>query len=110
MSIILFLLLICGSIYLSVCSVKDVANVTDEEDNHGGRRGDEIDHGNKISGKDFYLFLNLYFEQLNQRIRIKRLIFCLISSDGGVRGYHRKHRRGKSETLRVQYINTKDIK
>ncbi|KAF8051947.1 hypothetical protein N665_1641s0011 [Sinapis alba] len=31
-------------------------------------------------------------------------------SDGGVRGYHRKHRRGKSETLRAQYINTKDIK
>ncbi|KAJ4899967.1 hypothetical protein Rs2_13918 [Raphanus sativus] len=31
-------------------------------------------------------------------------------SDGGVRGYQRKHRRGKSETLRVQYINTKDIR
>ncbi|CAF2148329.1 unnamed protein product [Brassica rapa] len=31
-------------------------------------------------------------------------------SDGGVRGYQRKHRRGKSETLRAQYINTKDIK
>ncbi|KAF3533384.1 hypothetical protein DY000_02037275 [Brassica cretica] len=30
--------------------------------------------------------------------------------DGGVRGYQRKHRRGKSETLRAQYINTKDIK
>ncbi|KAF8107534.1 hypothetical protein N665_0119s0003 [Sinapis alba] len=30
--------------------------------------------------------------------------------DGGVRGYQRKHRRGKSETLRVQYINTKDIR
>ncbi|CAH2078709.1 unnamed protein product [Thlaspi arvense] len=29
---------------------------------------------------------------------------------GGARGYQRKHRRGKSETLRVQYINTKDIK
>ncbi|KAG2238924.1 hypothetical protein Bca4012_023709 [Brassica carinata] len=34
---------------------------------------------------------------------------CKIS-DGGVRGYQRKHRRGKSETLRAQYINTKDIK
>ncbi|ESQ55616.1 hypothetical protein EUTSA_v10024638mg [Eutrema salsugineum] len=64
-----------------VCSVKDVVTsccVTDE-DSHGGRRGSETVHGNKIS-------------------------------DGGVRGYHRKHRRGKSETLRVQYINTKDIK
>ncbi|CAB78803.1 putative protein [Arabidopsis thaliana] len=33
--------------------------------------------------------------------------------DGGVSvrgGYQRKHRRGKSETLRAQYINTKDIK
>uniref|UniRef100_A0A1J3GRN7 Type I inositol 1,4,5-trisphosphate 5-phosphatase 2 n=1 Tax=Noccaea caerulescens TaxID=107243 RepID=A0A1J3GRN7_NOCCA len=59
-----------------VCSVKDVANVTDK-DSHGGRRG--TDHANKIS-------------------------------DGGVRSYQRKHRRGKSETLRVQYINTKDIK
>ncbi|KFK28484.1 hypothetical protein AALP_AA7G001900 [Arabis alpina] len=62
-----------------MCLVKDVANVADE-DCHGGRRGNEIDHVNTIS------------------------------DSGGARGYHRKHRRGKSETLRVQYINTKDIK
>ena len=26
------------------------------------------------------------------------------------KGYSLRHRRGKSETLRVQYINTKDIR
>nr|CAB59428.1 inositol-1,4,5-trisphosphate 5-Phosphatase [Arabidopsis thaliana] len=67
-----------------VCSVKDVPNVhcVTDEDSHNGRRGSERDHGNNIS-------------------------------DGGVSvrgGYQRKHRRGKSETLRAQYINTKDIK
>uniref|UniRef100_Q9FUR2-2 Isoform 2 of Type I inositol polyphosphate 5-phosphatase 2 n=1 Tax=Arabidopsis thaliana TaxID=3702 RepID=Q9FUR2-2 len=67
-----------------VCSVKDVPNVhcVTDEDSHNGRRGSEADHGNNIS-------------------------------DGGVSvrgGYQRKHRRGKSETLRAQYINTKDIK
>ncbi|CAH8276219.1 unnamed protein product [Arabidopsis lyrata] len=67
-----------------VCSVKDVPNVhcVTDEDSHNGRRGSEADHGNIIS-------------------------------DGGVSvrgGYQRKHRRGKSETLRAQYINTKDIK
>ncbi|KAG2243308.1 hypothetical protein Bca4012_014288 [Brassica carinata] len=64
-----------------VCSFKNVSNAgcLADEDSHGGRRGREADHGNKIS-------------------------------DACVRGYQRKHRRGKSETLRVQYINTKDIK
>ncbi|KAL1200669.1 Type I inositol polyphosphate 5-phosphatase 2 [Cardamine amara subsp. amara] len=65
-----------------ICSVKDVVNVccVSDEDGHGGHQRSEADHGNKIS------------------------------DGGGVRGYQRKHRRGKSETLRAQYINTKDIR
>lgn len=31
-------------------------------------------------------------------------------SDTPSKGYHLRHRRGKSETLRVQYINTKDVR
>ncbi|XP_010538510.1 PREDICTED: type I inositol polyphosphate 5-phosphatase 2-like [Tarenaya hassleriana] len=43
-------------------------------------------------------------------VRVQELDRNSQITDGGSRGYQPRHRRGKSETLRVQYINTKDIR
>ncbi|XP_027334963.1 type I inositol polyphosphate 5-phosphatase 2-like isoform X3 [Abrus precatorius] len=37
-------------------------------------------------------------------------IFPSQTSDASCKGYKMRHRRGKSETLRVQYINTKEVR
>ena len=37
-------------------------------------------------------------------------ILVFTGSDTASKGHQSRHRRGKSETLRVQYINTKDVR
>lgn len=37
-------------------------------------------------------------------------VFFQFASDLPSKGYQLKHRRGKSETVRAQYINTKDVR
>jgi hypothetical protein len=38
------------------------------------------------------------------------IVLISINPDTPSKGYRLRHRRGKSETLRAQYINTKDVR
>ncbi|XP_022639108.1 type I inositol polyphosphate 5-phosphatase 2 isoform X2 [Vigna radiata var. radiata] len=43
-------------------------------------------------------------------LRTPSILFPSQTSDASCKGYNARHRRGKSETLRVQYINTKEVR